>query len=205
MKAVVRVAQPGLAPPTAPVAAPVAPVTSATSVPQPERPAGQPQRPSVRVVEPDPATPSGWGFAPAVIEAQTGDPVVWRNTGSMSHSITADSAAFDSGMISPGASWERRFTTPGTFAYHCTPHPWMKGVVKVTGTPGAGASAATPATGPGQVAAIPLPRSATTLIVLTTLALVAFIIVGAVVAVVLIARDTRAGWTSTAGRQSTEA
>jgi plastocyanin len=188
MKAVVRVAQPGLAPPAAPVEARVAPVTSVATVPQPQRQAGQPQRPTVRVVEPDPATPRGWGFAPAVIEAQTGDTVAWRNTGRMAHTITADSGAFDSGMVAPGATWERHFTTPGTYAYHCAPHPWMRGVVKVTGTPVAGASAATPVTGPGPLAAIPVPRGASPFVA-PTLALVAFTAVGAVVAVVLIPRD----------------
>lgn len=199
MKAVVRVAQPGLAPPAAPVQARVAPVRSVATVPQPERRAGQPQRPTVRVVEPDRATPSGWGFAPAVIEAQTGDTVVWRNTGRMSHSITADSGAFDSGMIAPGATWEGHFTAPGIYAYHCTPHPWMKGVVKVTGTPVTGAGAATRVTRTPPLAAIPVPRSASRLLI-PTLALVAFTAVAAVVTVVLIARDTRAGWTSSAGR-----
>ena len=135
-------------------------------------------------------------FSPSNFTAKVGVAVIWSNGDGATHTVTSTpSGAFDSGMIAPGATWEHHFTAPGTYAYHCIPHPWMKGVVKVTGTPVAGASAVTPVTGPGPLAAIPVPRSAGLLIV-PTLALVAFSAVVAVVAVVLIARDRRPSVTS---------
>jgi nitrite reductase (NO-forming) len=45
--------------------------------------------------------------------------------------VTADDGAFDSGNVDPGQSWRRRFDTPGTYPFHCTPHPFMKGVIVV--------------------------------------------------------------------------
>jgi plastocyanin len=45
--------------------------------------------------------------------------------------VTADDGAWDSGLIEPGATWQHTFEKPGTYAFHCTPHPFMKGVVTV--------------------------------------------------------------------------
>ena len=39
---------------------------------------------------------------------------------------------FDSGHMEPGETFEYLFETPGSFAYHCTLHPWMGGIVQVT-------------------------------------------------------------------------
>jgi plastocyanin len=47
--------------------------------------------------------------------------------------VTSTDGAFDTGMVEPGASASIDFGTAGTFAYVCTPHPWMKGFVTVTG------------------------------------------------------------------------
>jgi plastocyanin len=63
-----------------------------------------------------------------------GDSVIWSNAGSLQHSVTADDSSFDSGLFSTGASWSMTFTSPGTFSYHCSPHPWMKGTVVVQST-----------------------------------------------------------------------
>ena len=38
---------------------------------------------------------------------------------------------FDSGLIDAGKQWSYTFTRAGSFAFHCTPHPFMKGVVVV--------------------------------------------------------------------------
>src|SRR5687768_2265303 len=63
------------------------------------------------------------------IRVKTGDVVVWRNADPLEHTVTADSGAFESPLIKPGREWSNRFTVPGTFAYHCVPHPYMKAVV----------------------------------------------------------------------------
>jgi hypothetical protein len=45
--------------------------------------------------------------------------------------ITADDGSWDSGSRTSGKTWTRRFVQPGDYAFHCTPHPFMKGVVVV--------------------------------------------------------------------------
>jgi len=42
-----------------------------------------------------------------------------------------DHPMFDSGMMDHDAMWSRMFDEPGKYAYHCDPHPWMKGNVTV--------------------------------------------------------------------------
>ena len=74
-------------------------------------------------------------FQPARIEIEAGTTVVWRNNDQVVHTVTAANGSFDSGSIRPGASWERTFTQPGTYAYICTPHPFMKGTVIVKAKP----------------------------------------------------------------------
>ena len=65
------------------------------------------------------------------IRVKVGDVVVWRNGDPLEHTVTADSAAFESPLIKPGELWSHRFTAAGRFAYHCMPHPFMKAVVLV--------------------------------------------------------------------------
>lgn len=83
-------------------------------------------------------------FVPKRVEVQLGfdNIVVWNNEDNTAHTVTTDnghadrySGLFDSldtiGLVKPGESWEFLFTEEGEFPYHCEPHPWMKGVVKV--------------------------------------------------------------------------
>lgn len=65
------------------------------------------------------------------ITVNVGDVVVWRNADEVAHTVTADSAAFESPLILPRAEWAFRFTAPGTYAYHCMPHPFMKANIHV--------------------------------------------------------------------------
>jgi plastocyanin len=86
---------------------------------------------TVKVVDsPDPGQPKG--YEPADITVKVGQAVNWQNTGNEAHTVTADDNSFDSGPKNHGESWQYTFPKAGQFAYHCTPHPWMKGVVKVT-------------------------------------------------------------------------
>ena len=86
----------------------------------------------VKVVDaPDPNQPKG--YEPADITVKVGQAVNWQNTGNEGHTVTADDNSFDSSMKQHGESWQHAFSKPGQYAYHCTPHPWMKAVVKVTG------------------------------------------------------------------------
>jgi plastocyanin len=94
-----------------------------------------------------------FAFQPASIEVATGGTVTWTNTGQAPHTVTADDGSFDSGTLSPGATFSQTFATAGTFTYHCNIHPQMTATVIVGGPGGSGAQAqAAPAQGTDQAA-----------------------------------------------------
>jgi plastocyanin len=70
-------------------------------------------------------------FDPKRIEITAGTTVRWTNNDPLVHTITADDGSWDSGPIEPGKSWSHTFTQAGEYAFHCTPHPFMKAVVVV--------------------------------------------------------------------------
>ena len=68
-------------------------------------------------------------FYPQTLQVKKGTIVEWKNDDLVPH--TATSASFDSGSLGPGKSWRHTFTKAGQFAYACTFHPTMTGVVIV--------------------------------------------------------------------------
>jgi plastocyanin len=60
-----------------------------------------------------------------------GTTVEWKNDDPLAHTVTASGGGFQSPLIEPGQTWRYTFTTPGTYAFYCTPHPFMRGVVVV--------------------------------------------------------------------------
>jgi plastocyanin len=70
-------------------------------------------------------------YSKGKIEIDAGTTIEWRNRDPLAHTVTSDSGAFDSGELRPEATWSHTFTTPGTYTYHCTPHPAMKATVVV--------------------------------------------------------------------------
>jgi plastocyanin len=70
-------------------------------------------------------------FSNANLVITEGTTVKWQNDDTMIHNVTADDGSFSSGDIQLGGSFSRTFTTTGTFAYQCTLHPGMVGVVVV--------------------------------------------------------------------------
>ncbi len=99
-----------------------------------------------------------FAFQPGSIEVAAGSTVTWTNNGSAPHTVSSDSGAFESGQLSPGASFSQTFDTPGAYTYHCSIHPQMTGTVVVTG--GGGGAQAAPAAAPAanQAAAAPAPQ-----------------------------------------------
>jgi plastocyanin len=78
---------------------------------------------------------------PVTISAASFGSVIWFNdddgggaygSNGTAHNITADDGSFASGALPPGSSFEGTFSTPGTYGYHCSIHPTMKGTVTVT-------------------------------------------------------------------------
>jgi plastocyanin len=98
-------------------------------------PQPQPQEPAADTAGTERSSASAamvdFSFQPARITVQAGTTVVWRNRGQVIHTVTADDGSFDSGEIDSGATGSVTFSRPGTYPFHCTPHPFMKGVVVV--------------------------------------------------------------------------
>ncbi|HEV2390295.1 MAG TPA: cupredoxin domain-containing protein [Nitrososphaerales archaeon] len=95
------------------------------------------------------------GFSPENVTVVIGvnNTVTWinkdTNNGGTSHTVTSltvpsGAASFDSGIMKEGANFTQTFTTPGTYEYHCTIHPWMTGSVIVLASTSTTSSSSAP-------------------------------------------------------------
>jgi plastocyanin len=73
------------------------------------------------------------GFQPKNISIAIGvnNTVTWTNDDDVVHTVHSDLPEFDSLFLDPGKSFTHTFTRPGTYTYHCDPHPWMVGRIIV--------------------------------------------------------------------------
>ena len=69
-------------------------------------------------------------YVPATLKVKRGDVVIWTNKDPFPHTATA-AGSFDSGSIAAGKAWQFKARKAGTFAYVCTLHSNMKGVIQV--------------------------------------------------------------------------
>jgi plastocyanin len=76
-------------------------------------------------------TIADFSFSPRTITIEPGETITWRNDGPSPHSATADDGSFDTGVLARGSKSAHTFKRPGTYTYHCTPHPFMRGTVRV--------------------------------------------------------------------------
>jgi amicyanin len=76
-------------------------------------------------------------FSPASVKIKKGAKVTWTNNDTVGHNIVADNPSSSGGLpsthplLGQGETFSHTFETVGTFAYHCTPHPFMKGTIEV--------------------------------------------------------------------------
>jgi plastocyanin len=77
------------------------------------------------------ATVQDFLFQPGRLEIAAGTTIVWSNNGQVMHTVSAEDGSFDSGPIEPGERRGLTFSRAGTFPFHCTPHPFMRGVIEV--------------------------------------------------------------------------
>ncbi|OGN89057.1 MAG: hypothetical protein A2Z74_00750 [Chloroflexi bacterium RBG_13_46_9] len=70
-------------------------------------------------------------FSPATLTIKVGTTVTWTNKDSTTHTVISDSGVFQSGNMAPNATFTYTFSNAGTFPYHCSIHPSMKGTVVV--------------------------------------------------------------------------
>lgn len=70
-------------------------------------------------------------FVPENLNIKKGESVTWINRDGIRHSATSDDGKFDSGLLAKDKSFTFVFDEAGTYSYHCTPHPYMKGKIVV--------------------------------------------------------------------------
>lgn len=74
---------------------------------------------------------SKFAFAPNEVTVTPGTTVVWTNRDETPHQVADPGKAFVSPAMDTGDRFEYTFTQEGDFAYFCTLHPFMTGVVHV--------------------------------------------------------------------------
>ncbi len=75
---------------------------------------------------------SGSSFSPSTVTVSVGTTVTWRNDDVIVHTVTSDTGTeLASSLLGQGDTYSHRFTTAGTYPYHCTQHPVMRGTVIV--------------------------------------------------------------------------
>src|SRR5262245_5121943 len=75
------------------------------------------------------------GFTPKTVNINQDDSVTWTNNDTINHQIVANNGSYASPILGPGKAWTRKFASGGTFHYHDSLHPALKGTVVVKGAP----------------------------------------------------------------------
>lgn len=70
-------------------------------------------------------------FSPRELHVKRGTRITWINKDPFPHTVTSKSKAFDSGSIAANASWTYVASKTGEYAYGCSFHPTMNGVLEV--------------------------------------------------------------------------
>jgi plastocyanin len=78
-------------------------------------------------------TIQNFAFSPATLTVRVGTTVTWTNRDADAHTVTSQrSGPLRSAALDTGRSYSFTFTTPGSYPYLCTIHPFMTGTVEVT-------------------------------------------------------------------------
>jgi plastocyanin len=72
-----------------------------------------------------------FAFRPRNFTIARGTVVRWVNRGARTHTTTSNTSLWNH-TLAPGETFRRRFRRMGTFAYHCSIHPQMIGMITVT-------------------------------------------------------------------------
>jgi len=72
-------------------------------------------------------------YNPTPLKLHVGDTVTFINDDDEPHTVTATDKSFDSEALDTSGTWKHTFTKPGTFAYFCELHPYMKATIVVEG------------------------------------------------------------------------
>lgn len=79
---------------------------------------------------------SNYKYSPTPLKIKIGTRITWTNRDIAKHTVTVDSGqpagGPDSQLFGKNESFSFTFASVGTYKYHCSPHPYMHGVVEVT-------------------------------------------------------------------------
>jgi amicyanin len=74
---------------------------------------------------------SDFKFNPASLTVSVGTTVTWINQDEEPHTVAAKDGSFHSPGMDTHATYSYTFTTPGSYDYICSIHPFMTGTVVV--------------------------------------------------------------------------
>ena len=72
-----------------------------------------------------------FAYGPKDITVSPGTKIVWTNHDQTPHTVTSNDKSFASKGMDTDDKFEHTFTKEGDYAYLCTVHPFMTGVVHV--------------------------------------------------------------------------
>lgn len=72
-----------------------------------------------------------FAFTPRELEIDVGDTVIWTQRDLVGHTTTSDTGVWSSPLLFVNQTFSHTFDEPGTFPYHCVPHPEMRGTIIV--------------------------------------------------------------------------
>ena len=70
-------------------------------------------------------------YSPTPLSVAVGQKVVFKNSDSVAHTVTAEDKSFDSGDMQQGKTWSHVFDKAGTYTYTCAYHSFMHGSIVV--------------------------------------------------------------------------
>ena len=135
-----RDTRPASPPAPVPIPAPAptpAPTPIPTPIPVPETSEQNmpPQEPTAPVTSASTYNVSiqNFAFGPKSVTVKRGDKIIFQNRDTVGHTATSDTGKFDSGILANGASFtlDTSNLAPGSYPYHCTPHPNMTATIVV--------------------------------------------------------------------------
>ena len=118
-------------PAPAPPAATSVPATMPKPVPTPVKTPPVQSKPII-AAQSNRVTIHDYSFLPATLTVKKGTTVTWTNDDIAKHTVTGDHSGPSSDFFGQGQSYSYTFDAPGTYPYHCEPHPYMTATVVVT-------------------------------------------------------------------------
>jgi plastocyanin len=73
-----------------------------------------------------------FAFGPEALTVKVGTTVTWINEDDIPHTVVATDKAFRSKALDTDDKFSFNFTTPGSYEYFCSLHPYMKVTVTVS-------------------------------------------------------------------------